>query len=168
MLHLFRYLNLKTSRIRVIPGSAFQPLRQINFTGRESARLIVSVPIPITVPKITHQLGRCISQIERHGTRLILFDEPSHLVKGVVDRIAFCGNREVHNRLGNSQFSFRRSQTLIDFGCFKRKLCAAGIRKTDILDRHADYPAGNIPGIASAIQHPGEPIKSRVRIRAAD
>src|SRR5690606_12251053 len=97
-------------------------------------------------------------------TALILLYKGASLVVGLIPRIALGSDGQIDDCLSQGQFAFGAAQPLEGQGSIVSNLHGARIGQTDILPSHANDTTRQITGIRPAVQHPSEPIQSRIRV----
>ena len=148
---------------RTVP---LHPLRKVILPGE---RLLLSMVVGITraVAQVLHQSRRRVKDMRRRHEAACRFGRGTRGRQSRVHGVRFRRRSKIYNSFGDREFALRAAQPLIGFPRGNRQGQGIRISHADILGGETHQTTRQITRILSAIQHPREPIESRIRIRAA-
>ena len=151
---------------RSIVPAAPERLRQA-LHGGELFLPIVGVLVTLPIMQLPHEIRHPIANLQghglcQHGCR-VLFCRFIRHIKGV----GLGRQRKICDRMGQMDAAFRHTDKMARLIRRHRNFQSAAIRHANILAGETHEPSGHIERILPGLQHPRQPVYSRVHIAVA-
>jgi len=167
VLELLGDLGLESTPGRPVPAGFDHAFGQVGLASGIAFGLLVGVAVVFAVSESLHELSGGVAQMDRHLARGVSGDVGARRVVGKIGCIALRRGRQIQDRLGEREFAFGRSESLIGRRGISCDLQRARIGQTDVLPGHAHNTPRQIARVSAAIEHAAKPIEGRIRMRAA-
>ncbi|MNR10481.1 hypothetical protein D3C85_1267360 [compost metagenome] len=105
--------------------------------------------------------------MQRHFQRTVLRNVAHRGLERHVDGVALRRAGQVDHGLGNRQLALRAAEALLHVPGRQAQAECAWVGVTDVLAGHAHHPAGQVEGVAAAVDHACVPVEGRIRVGAA-
>ena len=127
----------------------------------------MGVFIAFAVPRLIHQLGRGVAQVQGYGpVGRIVFDEGERLVDGHVGRVALGRGGQVDRGFGQRDAGFGHADLVhrVEAGVGQQQ--GVGIGQADVFRGQDHQPAGDEARLFASGQHAGQVVDRCVGIAA--
>ena len=153
--------------LRLVKFLADQAVRH-KFQIDEIALIIVGIFVTVTVAKLLHQFRRGVPKVERDSRTLRFLRQFKSLIYSHISRVAFCTACKVYRtfRERNPGLGHTYVMHYVKAGIGKKQ--GIGIGQPYILRSRNAESARNEERVFAGIQHTGQIIDGRIRVRTSD
>ena len=150
-----------------VVAASKERLGQIGLIGGDVTVVVVGVLVTGAVAQISHQPGGGVAEVQRHGQGAVLLHVGQGAVVGGERGVTLGREREIERRFREGQEALRHADEMDGVLRGDRDGERARVRQSDIFRRQDDEAPRHEERVLAGLQHAGEPVERRVRIRAA-